>query len=242
MEWQMKKLPADKRSRTQLKHQTLNDIVYEAVKKKIANLTIQPGDQLREKELAEELGVSKSPIREAFRRLEKTGLVYVVPFKGCFVSPLSMEELKDAFQLREVLEVHSLAEGLSHYTDGDIREFKRLDNAAGKKFKQGNKHAASEALLSVHRLIVKKAGNVLIEKTHKDLIENTLRRYLVLGTDQISSRAKISAQQHRNLVRAIEKKDVFLAVNALKEHLRSLLKDYLAADKIPRHEKARKTD
>jgi DNA-binding GntR family transcriptional regulator len=217
----------DSKTRNLIKYQTLNDVVYEAIRKRIANLVIQPGDQLIEQQLSVDLGVSKSPVREALRRLERTGLIYVIPFKGCFASPLSVEEFKDAVELREALEVYCLSRGLPRYTDKDIREFARLEKTASKRLQEGQKEAASDIHLKVHRLIVKKAGNALIEKNHADLIENMLRRYLVFTLEQISNKAESWAQQHRSLSKAIEKRDVASAVSALQEHLRSIFDEAL---------------
>jgi len=212
-------------SDTVLKYQTLNDVVYEAIRKRIADLAIPPEDQLIEHQLAAELGVSKSPVREAFRRLEKTGFIRVVPFKGCFVSPLSVKEFKDALELREMLETYCLTVGLPRYTDEDVREIEKLEDAADKKLQKGNRHAASEFHMKIHRLIVEKAGNELIQKTHTDLIENTLKRYLMLALQEVSNQAETWRGHHRRIFTAIKKRNVQEAVDALREHIRGVMDD-----------------
>lgn len=227
-----------KRSHSPLNFKPLNDMVYEAIKDKIMNLEYQPGEQLVEQRLAEELNVSKSPIREAFRRLEITGLVYSIPYSGCFVSLLSRKEFKEAFQLRFALEMYCLTEGLHNYTDKDIEQFKKLDTESEKKLKQGNKMASSNIFLSIHNLIIIKAGNELIEQTYMDLMENKLRRYLLLSVDQISSRADLSAIQHRVLTGKITKRDLPAARAALKKHLKSIFNDYLQSKRIAELESA----
>lgn len=219
-----------------IKYQTLNDIAYENIRERITNLTIRPGEQLVEQRLAEDLGISKSPIREAFRQLEKTGLVYLVPHKGCFVSPLSLNEFKEALQFREILEVHSLSVGLPHYSDQDVLDIQKAERAAERKLAQGNKEAASEFHLKVHTLIVEKAGNSLVEKAYKELLEFTLRRYVVLALRQSSSIAETWADEHhRALFHAIEKRDVGLAAKALQKHLRSIGEQRTMLDTIKRY-------
>jgi len=220
-----------------LKYQTLNDAVYEAIRKKIADLVVRPEEQLIEHQLAEELGVSKSPVREAFRRLEKTGFVRVIPFKGCFVSPLSVKEFKDALELREMLETYCLTVCLPRFTDEQLREIEKLEEAAEKKLQKGNRHAASEFHMKIHLLIVEMAGNEIIRKTHADLIENTLKRYLMLALQEVSNQAETWRGHHRKIFTAIKRRNVEDAVDALREHIRGVMDDGSIVEKIRRYEK-----
>jgi DNA-binding GntR family transcriptional regulator len=225
-----------RRVASSIKYQTLNDIAYQNIRKRITNLTIRPGEQLIEQRLAEDLGISKSPIREAFRQLEKTGLVHLIPHRGCFVSPLSLKEFREALQFREILEVQCLSIGLPRYSDLDLVEIRKMEQTAEKRFDQGNKEAASEFHRKVHALIVKKAGNSLIEKTYEELLQFTLRRYLVLALRQSSSITETWADEHhRALFRAIEKRNVDLAVRALQKHLRSMGEQPAILDTIERY-------
>jgi DNA-binding GntR family transcriptional regulator len=208
-----------------VKYQTLNDIAYEAIKAQVANLTIPPGHQLVEQRLAAQLGISKSPIREAFRQLEKTGLVYLIPHKGCFASPLTVKEFKEALELREVLEVQCLSTGLPRYSKEDMQEIGAAQRMAEKKLGQGDKESASDFHLKVHNLIVKKGGNSLIEKAYHNLLDYTLGRYLILALGRLSLITESRADQHRRLFEAIKKRDVDLAVKTLLEHLRTISDD-----------------
>jgi DNA-binding GntR family transcriptional regulator len=219
-----------------LKYQTLNDIVYEAIRGKIASLIIRPGGQLVEQQLALELGVSKSPVREAFRRLEKTGLITVIPFKGCFASPLSLKEFREAVEFREELEVYSLSVGLARYTNDDVREIQKLERAAEKQLKRGDRKAASDLHSKVHKLIVKKGGNTIIERTFTDLLDNTLRRYLIIALEEVSVWGDRWAQQHHQLFAAIEKRDVPGAISVIREHVRGIFSDSVTSEVIQRYE------
>ncbi len=206
-----------------IKYQTLNDIVYEEIRRRIADLVIKPGDQLIEHQLATELGVSKSPVREALRRLEKTGLIYGIAFKGCFVSPLSVEEFKEAMDFRRMLEIHCLTASFSHYTDDDIRKIKKLEMTAEKCLKEGKKEKVADVQNNLHRFIIIKAGNKLIEETYNNLLYYKLKRYLFFALREVSEQAEIWREQHRCIFRAIEKKDLTAALNALDQHLTSIL-------------------
>ena len=77
--------------------------IYQELKKRIVFLDYQPGQTLREKELVEEFGVSRTPVREAFIRLESDGLVRIFPNLGTIVSEVSFQQLKDVFEIRSFL-------------------------------------------------------------------------------------------------------------------------------------------
>jgi DNA-binding GntR family transcriptional regulator len=77
---------------------------YEDIKQRIVDPTLRPDEQLIEPRLAEQVGFSRSPIREAVQRLEQEGLVYSLPFKGRFVAEINNKAIRDIFQLREALE------------------------------------------------------------------------------------------------------------------------------------------
>lgn len=105
--------------------QLLKDRIYQNIKSSIIELHLYPGEQLTEQRLADELGVSKSPIREALQRLEQNGLVHMVPYKGCYVSKLEKEECRELFQTREALELFCIDQKMDSYTEQDIRILRR---------------------------------------------------------------------------------------------------------------------
>jgi len=213
----------------------LSDKVYSTIKQSIINLSLKPGEQLVEMQLAAELGVSKSPIRDAFQRLEREKLVSMVPYKGWYVQKVSLEEFKQNHELREALEIHCLSKGLGSYTKEDIKEFKQTMELAKKKLDQGNNFAAYKAHHHFHVLIVKKLKNKLLENIYSNISDN-LERHLNIGVRYMPSRTRLANEQHFNLLEAIEKKDVSLAVDRLKGHLSMLLEDYLNCDEIKKLE------
>lgn len=90
-------------------YKPLREIVFEALREAIINGTLEPGERLMEIQLAEEMGVSRTPVREAIRKLELEGFVVMVPRKGAYVAGLSMKDIADVFEIRTALE--SLAAG-----------------------------------------------------------------------------------------------------------------------------------
>src|SRR2546423_4239784 len=86
----------------------VTDWVYEELKSAIVDLRLAPGDPLREATLADQLGVSKTPIREALTRLEREGLVETTSFKGAVVTGYSAQDLRELYELRELLEIAAI--------------------------------------------------------------------------------------------------------------------------------------
>ncbi|MEA1963561.1 MAG: GntR family transcriptional regulator, partial [Candidatus Aerophobetes bacterium] len=82
----------------------LSEDVYEAIKRRLGDKDLKPGTKIKEEELAEELGVSRTPVREAISKLEREGLVEIIPRYGTFVANLSPEDIEEIYDLRGALE------------------------------------------------------------------------------------------------------------------------------------------
>merc|ERR1711879_893209 len=88
----------------QEKKVSLKDKAYEHIKSKIILCEMMPGSDISEEELANELGISRTPVREAIMMLENENLVHVFPRKGSFVSQITLKDIQEIFQIREVVE------------------------------------------------------------------------------------------------------------------------------------------
>jgi DNA-binding GntR family transcriptional regulator len=211
--------------------------VYSVIKSKIVDLSFRPGEQLVEHRLAEELGVSKSPIRDAFQRLDAEGLVQTVPYKGCFVSRVSRQEFRGIFQLREALELFCLEQAFDSYSDDDLEEFREIVDRSVHYVKSGNELLAKNEHLAFHSLIVKKLQNELMENIYSNITDK-LARYLNIAVTYIPNRIRISNQQHIKLFEAIKKRKKSLAMQELRQHLSHVLNDYLVREEITQFENA----
>ncbi|MBF0530281.1 MAG: GntR family transcriptional regulator [Deltaproteobacteria bacterium] len=207
-------------------NQLLKDRVYHAIKDKILNLGFMPGEQLVEQSLSEELGVSKSPVREAFHRLETEGLIFSLAYRGAFVAPISEKEACDLFQLREALELYSIDQGLDGYTDEVIKEFESIMDEAVKDMTTGDEYCAYISHLAFHRLIIDKLDNILIADIYSN-IQERLKRYLHVVVTYNPNRIKESNKQHKDIMKAIQQKNKTLVMEQLKQHLSTVLHDFL---------------
>jgi DNA-binding GntR family transcriptional regulator len=125
----------------------VTDWVYEELKSAIVDLRLAPGDPLREATLAEQLGVSKTPIREALTRLEQEGLVETTSFKGAMVTGYSRQDLIEIYELRELLENAAARAAAESMPDADRDRLRRICRES-RKLKKGNDAAGLAALIS----------------------------------------------------------------------------------------------
>jgi DNA-binding GntR family transcriptional regulator len=191
--------------------------VGQMLKKSILSGGYAPGARLNEAELAESMGVSRSPIREAIQRLAKEGLVELIPRKGSFVTSLKLNEVEELFELREVLEIKAAELAAQRISDEELNQLsKLLDNTTDmikrKKYRQYPWN------LDFHKQIASCAKNrYLFEKIYDTNVHLLLVRHksgLEIG------RADKALQEHRKIFEAIKNKNADLAGKFMKEHIR----------------------
>ena len=85
-------------------HYSLSSRVFHAIREDILNGKYQANEELKEKSIGEEMGVSRTPVREALRQLELEGLVHIIPNKGAFVENVTLKDIKDIYEIRSLLE------------------------------------------------------------------------------------------------------------------------------------------
>src|SRR6516225_7163056 len=125
----------------------VTDWVYEELKSAIVDLRLAPGDPLREATLAEQLGVSKTPIREALTRLEQEGLVETTSFKGAVVSGYSRQDLIEIYELRELLENAAARAAAESMSEEDRARLDRISRES-RRLRRGTDTAKLAALVS----------------------------------------------------------------------------------------------
>ena len=109
-------------------HRPLREIVYEELKRQILVGEIAPGTRMMEVELAEEMGVSRTPIREAIRKLEKEGLVTIEPRRGAYASEISVKDMVDVLEVRQDLEGMAAALAAEKVTEEEKQAFIKVNS------------------------------------------------------------------------------------------------------------------
>ena len=107
-------------------YKPLREVVFDSLREAIINGTLRPGERLMEIQMAEELGVSRTPVREAIRKLELEGFVVMMPRKGAYVAGISFKDIEDVFEVRASLE--ALASGLAaeRITGEELEDLERI--------------------------------------------------------------------------------------------------------------------
>lgn len=210
--------------------QLLKDKVYEAIKKSIIALSFLPNEQLVEQRLAKDLGVSKSPIREALLRLEREGLVYTLPFKGCFVTEITEKTIQEIFQLREALETFCIKVACDSFSAEEIQSAKKIVSEGRKALRQDDLMLCYERNIQIHDYLVSKSNNGRINQTYSTLIDHLSRCRIIAS--RIHGRVQKSHEEHLLIIEALERRNKAAAEKRMSEHLRSLLKDFLHSKEL----------
>jgi DNA-binding GntR family transcriptional regulator len=204
----------------------MTDWVTEELRNAIVELRLRPGAPLREVALAEQLGVSKTPLREAFARLEQEGLVETTSFKGAVVTGYSERDLNEIYELRALLEgaaARSAAEGSTADMLGALRDVV----VRSRQLRDTGDLAALAGLHEQFDLIV--YAQVTNERIVA-LIENLRAHLTRIGklTVGIPGRVEASVEEHAAIVDAIAARDPDEAERLMRVHIGSVLSDQLA--------------
>lgn len=197
----------------------LGEMVYESLRDAIANQVLKPGERLMEMDLADEMGVSRTPVREAIRKLELEGYVVMIPRKGAYVAGLSVKDINEVFEIRGALE--SLAAGLAaqRATDKEIEEMERNLALEANHFETSDLLKTIEVDTKFHEMIFSASKNNRLLAMVKELREQVQR--FRTTTLAVPGRMKFALEEHREIVEAIADRDVEAAQKLAREHIES---------------------
>ena len=202
-------------------HRTLREVVADEIRVMIASGQLAPGERLFEDRLAEQLGVSRNPVREAIRALEGTGLVEVLPRRGAYVSRLDPDQARQLLELRSVLEAYAAALAAQKRTDDDLAALQScLDNgraaAAQHDVVRAALHHREFHLAIEHASRNEYLGNVVAPLRHQtELVFSML----------VDSRGVTSWEEHQQIFDAIAAGDAELARTHTIAHMTSVVRD-----------------
>jgi len=191
--------------------------IFDELRDDIISCALQPGEELREVELARRYGVSKSPIRDALQKLEFEGLVQIVPRQGHRVMQISVNDAHDILDLRDTLERAAVKKIVAEATDQDLESLNRFriaDMASIRAFADYNR--------SFHAEISCLSGNVRQAKIMRDLMDNYERLCIVsLSSRHQEAEAMSSAlKDHIAIIDALQARDGRSAARLAAKHIR----------------------
>ncbi len=198
-------------------HGNSTDVVANALREAILDGAIAPGTWLREDSIAHELGVSRTPVREALRRVADEGLVTKTAHSGSIVASLSFEDILALYVVRGELESLAARLAAQRRPEGLIEDLRRVHEEMAGCVANGTLAALPDLNLEFHRKIRMAAGNSYLERFLLQ-VEHAVRR-LRESTLTTRSRAEEAAQEHRAIIEAIALQDPDAAAKAAEVHM-----------------------
>lgn len=200
-------------------YNTSSEFVYLQLRAKIVNKQLKPGERLPEVKISKEMGVSRTPVREALRKLTSEGLVRIIPNSGARVTAPSLSEIEGAYNVREHLEALSVQlachNGIDRRTAERFEEVIRDEEFA---FRARDIEASLEANNNFHKLIADASKNIVLIEYVENIILRT--NVYVLFFDPLTEEKNYSSEEHRRILNAILSKDETSADKLMKDHLR----------------------
>lgn len=197
----------------------LRDVVFNTLRKAILSGNLKPGERLMEKQLAEKMGVSRTPVREAIRKLELEGFVIMVPRKGAQVAEITEKDIQDVLEVRGALEALAVKIACEKMNNEDLNKLKytmKLFNDASEK---QDVDEMIEKDVEFHDIIYKSTNNEKLIQIINNLREQ-IHRYRVAYLKSFAD-FKAIGEEHTQIVDAIERKNSTLAEKIANKHIKN---------------------
>nr|WP_241393041.1 GntR family transcriptional regulator [Clostridium tetanomorphum] len=209
----------------------MEEVVYETLKNAILNRSLAPGTQLIESTIADRMEVSRTPIRNAIKRLALEGFVTIIPNRGAFIIQPSLEEIIQAYKMREELECIAIKFGIDKIVEDDINI---LENLVKKELEALTKKDIIEYFSvnkKFHTMLALKSGNKYLIKFIESII-NQINIYLILYDTFYNTDLQFpSIEEHKKMIYFIKNKDCSNLQSLITNHINSGLND-LQIDKV----------
>jgi phosphonate utilization transcriptional regulator len=215
-----------------LQSSSLTSVVQQEIERQILQGELAPGAKLIEAALAAQLGVSRGPVREAFRMLEEAGLVRQEKNRGVFVRNIPLDEAMEIYDLRAMMDEAVGRTLASTISPEHMKALRAMVDAMERAVKAGEADAYHLLNLEFHDKLVEFTGNRKLTAIYRRLInELSLFRRLNLADAKL---LPISASEHRAIVKAIASGDPDLAGQAMRDHV-LVSKDRTLKNNMPQH-------
>lgn len=195
----------------------LRDVVFNTLRQAILKGELEPGERLMEIQLADRLGVSRTPIREAIRKLELEGLVLMIPRKGAEVAKISEKSLRDVLEVRRSLDELAIELAIQRMTEEDLQKLEEAQKSFRKAVQSGDAMTIAESDEHYHDIIYNATGNSRLVQILNNLREQMYRYRLEYIKDE--DKRQILVVEHEQILKAIQGRRVTEAKIAIREHI-----------------------
>lgn len=196
---------------------SLRGRVFNRLRDDILSGKYEENEELREVAIGEELGVSRTPVREAFRQLELEGLIKIIPNKGAYVTGISEKDVKDIYMIRSRLEGLAARWATEHITHEQLEEMEENVYLAKFHAQKGHLDQLAELDNRFHEIIYEASGSKMLEHQLRDFHQYVLRvRKKTLSS---VNRGPKSNREHEEIMEAIKAGNADLAENLAHQHI-----------------------
>ena len=195
----------------------LRDVVFNTLRQAILKGELEPGERLMEIQLAEKLGVSRTPIREAIRKLELEGLVLMIPRKGAEVAKISEKSLRDVLEVRRSLEELAIELACERMTEEEIVSLGRVQNSFREAVRSGDAMTIAETDEHFHDVIYEGTRNEKLVQMLNNLREQMYRYRLEYIKDE--DKRQVLVVEHEHILAALKGRSIAEAKKAAREHI-----------------------
>ncbi len=208
----------------QNKNKNRNITAYKYLSEAIVSNLLKPGDPITEQQISDTLGISRTPIREALKKLEAEGLVRHIPGRGSFVSEVTVQDIEEIFSLRVALEILALQIAYNKISDDELQELEnsilQLDtNSSADDFYKYDR--------LLHHVIVHNGDNRRLENFLNN-INIQIERVRIISS-LLPQRLDKSKEEHLAIVRALKDRDLLKTEHLLKTHINNVRESAMEA-------------
>jgi DNA-binding GntR family transcriptional regulator len=199
------------------KNNSKQEFAYNKIKNLIIKNEIKPDTLLVERQLCETLGVSRTPVREALRRLASEGMIELIPEKGAFVSRIRFEDLMEIFEIREALEGMAVRLCTLRKREDTVKQMEESIALQEKTLELGDRGSSVERDLDFHSIYIRGSRNSRLEGFLKTITDQ-INRFAITTVDDIE-RQRLSLEQHKRILEAVKNNDAESAEKLVREHI-----------------------
>lgn len=205
---------------------SLRGRVFQSIRENILNGVYEENEELREIPIAKELGVSRTPVREALRQLELEGLVKIVPNKGACVTGITKEDVKDIYAIRSMLEGLCARWATEHITDEQIEELEETIVLAEYYLHNGKKEQSQQVTEldgKFHQILYSASNSRILNHVLSDFHKYVRMARKASVTDK--ARAEKSIAEHKSILEAVKEKNPERAEALANAHMMNVMKN-----------------
>lgn len=205
------------------KAQNLHTSVYERLKSQIIDFTLKPGQKLQDRQLAIQLEVSRTPVREALNRLVQEGFVRQTPGQGYFVKEITIKEIEELYEVREALEVLAAKMAIQSINNSQIKKLSEILKRHKKLIQNGTSESSLLDEAEFHKTIALSSGNQHLYVIMSNIFDK-IAAYRGIGTLTLQ-RTKIAYQQHEEIFISLKEKDTRKLKKIMRGHITEARRD-----------------